>query len=79
MRLYENVISYYVAKSSTIYIHYNIMPAQQLLVAGPLHSNCSICSPPSVSARDRAETSATQPGEATASALSPSGDFGRIL
>ena len=64
---------------STLQHHARSTLAQQLLVAGPLHSNCSICSPPSVSARDRAETSATQPGEATASALSSSGDFGRIL
>ena len=37
-------------------LHVKILTDQQLLVAGPLHSNCSICSPPSDSARDRAET-----------------------
>ena len=60
-------------------LHFNILTAQQLLVAGPLHSNCSICSLPSDSARDRAETTRHPPGEATASALSWSEGFGRIL
>ena len=51
-------------------LHFNILTAQQLLVAGPLHSNCSICGPPSDAARDRAETNRHPPGEETASALS---------
>ena len=43
--------------STLTLLHCKILTAQQLLVAGPLHSNCSICSSPSDSARDRAETS----------------------